>query len=69
MVSIGEKTNSLDDVLTRSCSFFDEQVNSTIMGITAKIQPIMLGIMGGIIGFLFIGIYSPMLDIMKSFGA
>ena len=69
MVSIGEKTNSLDDVLTRSCSFFDEQVNTSIMGITSKIQPIMLGIMGGIIGFLFIGIYSPMLDIMKSFGA
>ncbi|MBO4666654.1 MAG: type II secretion system F family protein [Bacilli bacterium] len=69
MVSIGEKTNSLDDVLTRSCSFFDEQVNASIMSITSKTQPIMLGIMGGIIGFLFIGIYSPMLDIMKSFGA
>ena len=69
MISIGEKTNSLDDVLTRSCSFFDDQVSTTIIGLTSKIQPIMLGIMGGIIGFLFIGIYSPMLDIMKSFGA
>lgn len=66
MVSVGERSNALDDVLTRSCDFFDEQVSTTITGITSKIQPIMLGLMGGIVGVLFIAIYSPMLSIMTT---
>lgn len=66
MVSVGEKTNSLDDILSRSCSFFDEQVGSKIDSITSKIQPMMLILMGSVIGVLFIAIYSPMIDIMNS---
>lgn len=67
MIGVGEKTNSLDDVLNRSGSFFNDQVDSAIASITSKIQPIMLGLMGAIVGTLFIAIYSPMLDIMQSF--
>jgi len=67
MVAIGEKTNALSDVLTRSSSFFAEKVDEAIGKITSTIQPVMLCIMGGIIGTLFIAIYSPMLDIMGSF--
>lgn len=66
MVAVGEKANALDDVLNRSCSFFDDQATSTIQSITSKIQPTMLLLMGGIIGFLFLAIYSPMLDIMQN---
>lgn len=66
MVSVGEKTNSLDDILGRSCSFFDEQVSSSIESITSKIQPAMLIIMGAVIGVLFLAIYSPMIDIMQA---
>ena len=66
MVSVGEKTNSLDDILERSCVFFDEQVSASIESITGKIQPMMLIIMGGVIGTLFLAIYSPMIDIMQS---
>jgi len=69
MISVGEKTASLDDVLNRSCAFFDEQVESSLTSITSKIQPIMLAIMGLVVGVLFIAVYSPMLDIMSGFGA
>lgn len=64
MVTIGEKTNSLDDVLLRSCSFFDTQVETSLNSVTNKIQPIMLLIMGAIIGALFLAVYSPMISIM-----
>ncbi|MBP5311460.1 MAG: type II secretion system F family protein [Clostridia bacterium] len=66
MIAVGEKTASIDDVLTRSCSFFDEKVETTLSSATSKIQPIMLMLMGGIVGVLFIAIYSPMLSIMTS---
>ena len=69
MVTIGEKTNSLDDVLLRSCTFFDTQVETSLNSLTNKIQPIMLLIMGIIIGSLFLAIYSPMISIMQGLRA
>ena len=64
MITIGEKTNSLDDVLTRSCKFFDDQVESSVNSLTNKLQPIMLLIMGSVICVLFLAVYSPILSIM-----
>ena len=66
MIAIGEKTNSLDDVLTRSCSFFDAQLESSFNSFSSKIQPIMITIMGLVVGSMFIAIYSPMLSIMTT---
>ena len=66
MVAVGEKTASLDEVLTRSCAFFDDRVESTLTSVTSKIQPIMLMLMGLIVGTLFIAIYSPMISIMTT---
>lgn len=66
MVSVGEKTGALDEVLLRSCSYFDEQVENAYNTLTSSLQPIMLLIMGGTIGFVFVGIYAPMLSIMQT---
>ena len=68
MVAVGEKTAALDDILMRSCKFFDEQVETTLTALTSKIQPIMMCIMGGVIGTMFIAVYSPMLAIMGGLG-
>ena len=65
MLAVGERTNSLDEVMSRSCRFFDEQVETSLASLTAKIQPVMLLIMGVVIGSLFIAVYSPMLSIMN----
>ncbi len=66
MVAIGERTNSLNDVLTRSCSYFDMQLDASFTSFSSKIQPIMLVIMAAVVGTMFIGVYSPMLSIMTS---
>lgn len=68
MVAVGERTATLDEVLGRTCSYFDQQVESTLTSLTAKIQPVMLLIMGTIIGSLFLAVYSPMLSIMSTIG-
>ena len=64
MIAVGEQTASLEDVLVRSCAFFDDQVETSLNSLTSKIQPIMLIIMGVIVGTLFLAVYSPMLAIM-----
>ena len=66
MITIGERTGTMEDVLMRSCAFFDNQVETSLNSLTAKIQPVMLMLMGGIIGTLFIAVYSPMLSIMTN---
>lgn len=68
MLSVGENTASLEDVLKRSCKFFDTQVEAALTSLTSKIQPIMLVIMGLVIGTLFVAVYSPMLSIMTGLG-
>ena len=65
MVSVGEKTAALDEVMTRTYKYFDERVETALNAMTAKIQPIMLLIMGVTIGSLFLAVYSPMLSIMN----
>jgi type IV pilus assembly protein PilC len=65
MISVGEKTASLEEVLGRSSAFFDEQVEYSLTSMTSKIQPVMLTVMGLVIGTLFIAVYSPMLTIME----
>ena len=65
MVSVGEKTASMDEVMRRTYKYFDERVETSLNSLTAKIQPIMLLIMGGVIGALFLAVYSPMLSIMN----
>ena len=69
MISIGEKTASLEEVLGRSCKFFDEQVEISLNSMTSKIQPIMLLILAVIVGTLFFAVYSPMLAIMSTLSA
>ena len=68
MLSIGEKTNALDSVLTRSCGFFDTQVETSLNALTSRIQFAMLLFMGVVVALLFIAIYSPMISIMSSLG-
>lgn len=65
MITIGEKTASMDDILTRSSIFFDGQVEASLNSLISKIQPMMLLLMGAIVGTLFIAIYSPMISIMN----
>jgi len=64
MITIGEKTATLNEVLNDSCEYFDDEVDTTLASVTAKIQPAMLIIMGLVIGTMFVAVYSPMISIM-----
>lgn len=65
MVAVGERTASLPEVLGRSCNYFDQKVETTLNSLTAKLQPIMLIIIGVVVGSLFLAVYSPMLTMMN----
>jgi len=65
MVAVGERTASLPEVLKRSCTYFDQKVETSLNAFTSKIQPIMLLLIGAVVGSLFLAVYSPMIEMMN----
>jgi len=63
MISIGEKTGELPDMLRNIAETYEEQVNSRIEGMTALIEPILIVGMGIMVGVIVMAIFIPLLDI------
>ncbi len=64
MISVGEKTGGLDDMLTKIADFYDEEVDAAVAALTSIIEPVIIVFMGGIIGGVLIAMYLPMFDIV-----
>ena len=63
MIAIGEKTGDLENMLTQVADAYDFQVNVAVGGLTSLLEPIMLILMGLIIGFIVFAIMIPILDL------
>lgn len=66
MVKVGEEAGSLDSILDKTADFYDDELEREIQTATALIEPIMIVIMGIIIGFLLISILTPMFKMYNS---
>lgn len=60
MVRIGEESGSLDDMLNKTADFYDEEVEQAIQTLTSMLEPIMIIIMGVVIGFMVIALMLPL---------
>jgi type II secretory pathway component PulF len=65
MVSIGEKSGSLDEMLNNVSQFYDQEVNDTVSNMTALIEPIVTVVLGGMIALLALALFMPMWDMMN----
>lgn len=61
MVRIGEESGALDDMLNKTADFYDEEVEQAIQTLTSMLEPIMIIIMGLVIGFMVIALMLPLL--------
>ncbi len=64
MISVGEKTGGLDDMLSKIADFYDDEVDDAVSALTSIIEPIIIVFMGIIIGGILIAMYLPMFDII-----
>lgn len=62
MIKIGEETGSLEDILNKTSDFYDEELETTIQTSIALLEPILIVIMGILMGFIIISIMLPMFD-------
>jgi general secretion pathway protein F len=68
MVSIGEKTGELENMLIQVADAFDFQVKAKIEAMTSLINPLILIIMGGAIGMIVFSVMMPMFEMTNRFG-
>jgi len=64
MIGVGEKTGGLDDMLSKIADFYDEEVDEAVTALTSIIEPIIIVVMGAVIGGILIAMYLPMFDII-----
>jgi type IV pilus assembly protein PilC len=63
MMAVGEDTGALDAMLHKISEFYDQEVEATTESLTALIEPLMIGFLGGIVGAMIIGRYMPIFKI------
>lgn len=68
MIGIGEKSGALEALLEKISEFYDSQVKSAVESLTSMIEPLMIAMMGVIVGGIVIAIMLPIFEIQKSVG-
>ena len=63
MIGVGEDTGALDAMLDKVSDFYDQEVESTTESLTALIEPLMIAVLGGIVGSMIVALYMPMFSI------
>lgn len=66
MIKIGEESGSLDDILSKTADFYDEEVEVALHKMTTLLEPIMIVGMALVIGFIVIAMYLPMFDLVNT---
>jgi type IV pilus assembly protein PilC len=63
MVSVGEESGQLEQMLTKVADFYEEEVDTKVKALTSLIEPAMIAIIGGMVGFIVIAMYLPLFSL------
>jgi type IV pilus assembly protein PilC len=64
MISVGEETGALDEMLVKIADFYDEEVDAAVDAMTSVIEPIMIVMMGGVVGGMVVAMYLPIFKLV-----
>jgi len=63
MVGVGEETGALDTMLTKIADFYEDQVEAAVKSLTSILEPVMIILVGGVVGFIVISMYMPLFKV------
>jgi type IV pilus assembly protein PilC len=66
MIDVGEETGDLDTMLYKIADVYDEEVDVLVEGLISLLEPLMIVVLGGIIGSIVIALFLPMIKLMES---
>jgi type IV pilus assembly protein PilC len=65
MIAVGEETGDIDGMLQKIAEFYESEVDATVKALTTIIEPLMIVVVGGIVGGIIIAMYLPMFKIFE----
>lgn len=66
MISIGEESGALDQMLSKVAEFYEGEVDSTLQSLAAAIEPVMIVLLGFCVGFIVIAMFMPLLSVISN---
>ena len=63
MVKVGEETGALTTMLSKIGDFYEDQVEASVKALTSILEPVMIVLVGGIVGFIVISMYLPLFSV------
>ena len=63
MVGVGEETGALDAMLSKVADFYEDEVEAAVKALTSILEPVMIVIVGGIVGFIVVSMYLPLFKV------
>ncbi len=67
MIAVGEQTGAMDVMLNKIADFYDQEVDTAVDALTSILEPLMMVVLGGMVGFFLIAMYLPIFDLAKTF--
>jgi type IV pilus assembly protein PilC len=68
MIGVGEQTGALDQMLNKIADFYEEEVDLAVGALTALLEPMMMVVIGGMVGFILIAMYMPIFSLAGAVG-
>jgi len=66
MISVGEATGAMDQMLSKIADFYDEEVDAAVDALTSALEPMLMVFLGGIIGFVVVAMYLPIFEMASA---
>ncbi|MBM4355089.1 MAG: type II secretion system F family protein, partial [Deltaproteobacteria bacterium] len=68
MIAVGESTGALDVMLTKIADFYDDEVDQAVDSVTSMMEPLIMVVLGGIIGTVMVSMYAPIFSMADNVG-
>jgi type IV pilus assembly protein PilC len=68
MIAIGEETGQIDTILVKVADFYEEEVSVMIDGLSSIIEPVMIVVLGGMVGLIAASVMGPIASLSKNIG-
>lgn len=65
MLAVGEETGEMEEMLEKIAEFYESEVDATVKALTSIIEPLMIVVVGGIVGAIIVSMYLPMFKIFE----
>lgn len=68
MIAVGESTGALDAMLGKIADFYEDEVDTAVAGLTSLLEPVMMVVLGSIVGFIVVAMYLPIFKVASVIG-